>query len=112
MRASRALGAVAMADMAKVVKPRVRVDATASKAIASRRGVGASETSQYPSLVGARGGGTPRVDHRESAGSRKSRRHGDETLGSEGNARMLEASRMPYHRVKQPCGYGNRSRTS
>ena len=39
--ASRALGAVAMAaDMAKVVKPRVRVDATASKAIASRRGVG------------------------------------------------------------------------
>ena len=36
--ASRALGAVAMAaDMAKVVKPRVRVDAAASKAIASRR---------------------------------------------------------------------------
>ena len=27
-------------DMAKVVKPRVRVDATASNAIASRRGVG------------------------------------------------------------------------
>ena len=39
--ASRALGAVAMAaDMSKVVKPRVRVDTTASKAIASRRGVG------------------------------------------------------------------------
>ena len=39
--ASRGLGAVAMAaDMAKVVKPRVRVGATASKAIASRRGVG------------------------------------------------------------------------
>ena len=39
--ASKALGAVAMAaDMAKVVKPRVRVDATASKTIASRRGVG------------------------------------------------------------------------
>ena len=39
--ASRALGAVAMAaDMSKVVEPRVRVDATASKAIASRRGVG------------------------------------------------------------------------
>ena len=38
--APRALGAVAMAaDMAKVVKPRVRVDATASKAIALRRGV-------------------------------------------------------------------------
>ena len=38
--ASRALGAVAMAVvMAKVVKPRVCVDATASKAIASRRGV-------------------------------------------------------------------------
>ena len=39
--ASRALGAVGMAaDMAKVVKPPVRVDATALKAIASRRGVG------------------------------------------------------------------------
>ena len=39
--ASRALGAVAMAaDMSKVVKPRVRVDATASKAVASRRGAG------------------------------------------------------------------------
>ena len=39
--ASRALGAVAIAaDMAKVVKPRVRVDATALKAITSRRGVG------------------------------------------------------------------------
>ena len=38
--ASRAPGAEAMAaDMSKVVKPRVRVDATASKAIASRRGV-------------------------------------------------------------------------
>ena len=38
--ASRALGAVALAaDVAKVAKPRVRVDATASKAIASRRGV-------------------------------------------------------------------------
>ena len=39
--ASRALGAVAMAaDMVKVVKPRVQVHATASKAIASRHGVG------------------------------------------------------------------------
>ena len=39
--ASRALGAVAMdGDMSKVVKPRVHVDATASKVIASRRGVG------------------------------------------------------------------------
>ena len=37
----RELGAVAMAaDMSKVVKPRVRVDATTSKAIASRRRVG------------------------------------------------------------------------
>ena len=39
--ASGTLGAVAMAaDMSKVVKPRVRVDATASKVIASWRGVG------------------------------------------------------------------------
>ena len=52
--ASRAIGAVAMAaDMAKVVKPRVRVDATASKAIASRRGGAKSETPPCPSLVGA-----------------------------------------------------------
>ena len=39
--ASRAIGAVAMAaDMAKKLKPVVHVDATASKGIASRRGVG------------------------------------------------------------------------
>ena len=39
--AARVLGAVAMAvDTVKVVKPRIRVDATASEAIASRRGVG------------------------------------------------------------------------
>ena len=39
--ASRALSAVAVAaDMSEVVEPRVRVDATVSKAIASRRGVG------------------------------------------------------------------------
>ena len=38
--ASRALGVLSVAaDKAKVVKPRVRVDATASKAIASMRGV-------------------------------------------------------------------------
>ena len=54
--------------------------------------------SPYPSLVGARGGVTLRVDHRECARSRKSRRPGDETFGSEGNARMFEASRMPHHR--------------
>ena len=50
--ATRPLGAVAMAaDMSKVVKPRVRVDATASNAIASRRGVGRVRH-------GARGSGT------------------------------------------------------
>ena len=52
--ASRALGAVA--NMAKVVKPRVRVASTTSKAIGAEW---ASETSPYPSLVGTRGGGTP-----------------------------------------------------
>ena len=58
--ASKALGAVAMAaDTAKVVKPRVGVDATESKAIASRRGVGRVRHLPYPSLVGARGGGPP-----------------------------------------------------
>ena len=56
---SRALGAVAMAaDMAKVVKPRVRVDAKASKASLAAP-TGKSETSPYPSLVCARGSGTP-----------------------------------------------------
>ena len=58
--ASRAPGAVAMAaDMSKVVKPRVRVDATASEGDCLKARSGASETSPYPSLVGARGGGTP-----------------------------------------------------
>ena len=53
-------GAVDMAaDMAKVVKPRERVDATASKAIASRRGVGRVGHLHYPSLVGTRGSVTP-----------------------------------------------------
>ena len=74
------------ADMAKVVvKPRVRVDAMVSKprgeggettcgrhsvegdCLKARSGV--SETSPHPSLVGARVGGTPRADHRESDGS-------------------------------------------
>ena len=51
---SRALGAVAMAaDMAKVVKPRVR-EGDCLKARS-----GASEISTHSSPVGARGGGTP-----------------------------------------------------
>ena len=92
--ASRAPGAVAMAaDMAKVVKPRGRYSVEGD-CLQSRSG--ASETSPHPGLVGTRGGGTSWADHRESAGSRNSRRHGDETLGSEGNARVLEASRMSY----------------
>ena len=67
--ASRALGAAATAaDMAKAVKPHVRVTATASKAIASRRGVGRVRHLHTRVCVGAKGGGTPRVDHRESAG--------------------------------------------
>ena len=58
--ASRALGAVAMAaDIAKVVQPRARVDATASKGDCLKARSGASGTSPYPSLVGARSGGTP-----------------------------------------------------
>ena len=53
--ASRALGAVAMAaDMVKVVKPRVRVDATASKAIASRRGVGRVRDISIPKSRGCK----------------------------------------------------------
>ena len=56
--ASRPLGAVIMAaDMLKMVKPRVRVDATASNDCLKARS-GASETSPCPSFVGARGGGT------------------------------------------------------
>ena len=77
--------------------------------------------------MGARGCGTPSADHRESAGGRKSRRHKDETLGSEGNARVLEESRLPNRRravedgvwgrtgdlSQRPCSYGiDRSRTS
>ena len=40
-------------------KPSVRVDATASKGDCLKARSGASETSPNPSLVGARGGGTP-----------------------------------------------------
>ena len=60
--ASRALGAVAMAaDVAKVVKPRGR-HGVEGDSVATRSGE--SETPPYPSLVGARGGGSPRADHR------------------------------------------------
>ena len=83
--AKRALGAVAMfADMAKVVRPRLRVGA--SKAIASRRGVGrvrhlhtqvlwVQEAVARRELTILK---VPRV---------QSRRHGDETLGSVGSLR-------------------------
>ena len=53
--ASSAFGAVVLsADMAKVVKPRVRVDATASKVIASRRGVGKVPGSENPADMGTK----------------------------------------------------------
>ena len=39
------------ADMAKVVKPRVRVDATASKAIASRRGMVRAVARREPTIA-------------------------------------------------------------
>ena len=69
--ASRALDAVALAaDTATVVKPRVRVDAAASNAMASRRGVG--RVKHLHSHVGARGGGPTGADQRK----RKSRRLG------------------------------------
>ena len=58
--ASRALGAVAMS---KVVKPRVRVDATASKTIASRRGVGRVRHFHTQVLWVQEGGAPPRADH-------------------------------------------------
>ena len=105
--ASRALGAVAMAaDMEKVVKSRVRVDATASRAIASSRRSGKSETPPYPSLVGARGGGTPSGDHRESARVRKPRRFGDE---------MKHFARREMHEFMRRAGCriaGGRSRSA
>ena len=53
--------------MAKVVKPHVRVDATASKATDSRRGVGRVRRLHTQVLWVREAGGTPRVDHRESA---------------------------------------------
>ena len=95
MSASRALRAVAMAaDMTKMVTPRVRVDATAPKAVASRRGV-VRVRHLHTQVLWVQ----EAVARRElTAGSRKSRRHGNETLGSEGKARTLEESRMPYHR--------------
>ena len=55
--------------MAKVVKPRVRVDADSIKGDCLKARSRTSKTSPYPSLVGARGGGTTRADHRESNGT-------------------------------------------
>ena len=58
--ASRALGAVAMAaDMAKVVKPRVRVGRHSVEGDCLKAWSGESETSPDPSPVGTRGDGTP-----------------------------------------------------
>ena len=65
--APRALGAVAMAaDMAKVVKPRSRVDVTAPKAIASRRGV-ARVRHLHTHVLWVQEAVARRADHRESA---------------------------------------------
>ena len=89
------VGAVAMAvDMTEVAKPRVRVDATVSKGMASRRGVGTLRPS-YSGFVGAGSGGPTRADHRESARMREPSRLGREASGSEGDARMHEKSKLP-----------------
>ena len=109
--ASRALGAVAMAaDMAKVAKPRVRVDATASKAIASRRGVErvrhlhtqvlwVQETVARRELTIVK---VPGVENPADMGTKHLARKGR-------NARMLEASRMPYHRRAVEDGVSGRT---
>ena len=94
--ASGALGAVAMAaDLAKVVKPRVRVDATTSKAIASRRGVGRARYLHTQVLWVQE-----EVDRRELTiarvpGCENPDRFRHETLGSDEDARVHEKSRLP-----------------
>ena len=59
------------ADMANVIKPRVRVDATASKAIASRRGVGRVRHLHWIQEAVARRGLTiAKVPERENLGTK------------------------------------------
>ena len=114
------------ADMAKVVKPRVRVDATASKAIVSRRGVGRvrhlhTQVLWVQEAVARRELTIVKVPGVENPVDMATKH-----LAQRGNARMLEESRLPYHQwtvedgvlgrtgdlSQRPCGCGNRSRTS
>ena len=82
------------ADMAKVVKPRVRVDATSSKATASRRGVARvkhlhSQVLWVQELVARRQMTIERVPGCKTPCSL---RHN--ALGSQGDARVHEKSRL------------------
>ena len=73
----RALGAVAMAaDLAKVVKPRMRVSATPS----------------YSGFVGAGSDDPTRADHRETSRVREPSRFMHGASGSERDARLHEKS--------------------
>ena len=122
--APRALGAVAMAaDMAKVVKPRVRVDATASKAIALRRGVERVRHLHTQVLWMQEA-----VARRELTIAKVQGVENPADMGTKHLAqREMHECLLPYHRrtveddawgrtgdlSERPCGYGNdRSRTS
>ena len=83
--ASRALGAVAMdADMAKVVKPRVRRLRVEGDSLMPRRRQSAPPS--FSNFVGSRSGCPMRADHRESAKVRDPNRFRHEVFGSEGDA--------------------------
>ena len=86
----RTLGAVAMVvGMAKVVKPRVREDATASKARASRRGVGRVSHLHVQVLRVQKAVARRELTIARVPGFETPCRFGHETVGSEGDARGL-----------------------
>ena len=90
--ASRALGAVAMAaDMAKVVKPRVREDARATKARASRSGVGRVRHLHIQVLWVQEAVARRQLTIVRVPGFETPCRFGHETVGSEGDARGLRS---------------------
>ena len=83
------------ADKAKVVKPRLRVDATASKAIASLRGVGRVRLFHTQVLWVQEAVARRELTIASVSGSESPADFGDETRGSEGDARTHEKSKLP-----------------
>ena len=85
------------ADMANVVKPRARVDATASKTIASRPRVGRVRHLHTKLLWVQKAVARRELTIAKCPGAKTLPIWG-QTLGSEGDARIHEKSRLPHSR--------------